>query len=132
MTDAEDLTIEVPNDAAAPAIARQFVRDHSDHLPPELIADAALLVTELVTNAVRYGRPRITVRITLDPPRLGVLVRDEGADLPPREPVQPPMESAAGRGLVIVDRVSSDWGVVPAITSSGKTVWFELVASRYE
>jgi anti-sigma regulatory factor (Ser/Thr protein kinase) len=130
--ESEDITIDLPSDLDAPAIARRFVDEHSDHLPRELIADAALLVTELVTNAVRHGRPQITLQVCLEPPRFGVLVKDAGTTIPTSNPQQPGADATGGRGLVIVDRLSAEWGVIPTQSSPGKTVWFELTAATYE
>lgn len=132
MTHPEDETIALASDAHAPSLARAFVSRHSDHLPAQLISDAELLVTELVTNAVKHGRPQISLRVLVDPPRLGVLVRD-GSDAVPSTDIGPPDQTAdSGRGLLIVDRASSAWGVITDESEAGKTVWFELTADTYE
>jgi anti-sigma regulatory factor (Ser/Thr protein kinase) len=123
---ANSVLVELPADPVAIQIARQFVSEHGKALSPELMGDAELLVSELVTNAIRHGRPAITLRIRLDPPGIGVEVRDEG----PGEPVvpleEPSSSQPSGRGLRLVDAVASSWGVRRAENPPGKIVWFTL------
>ncbi len=119
--------ISLPHDASAPALARQFIDEHRDHLDPSMIEDAQLLVTEIVTNAVRYGRPEIVVQLRLDPPALGIAVADAGAQLPDRPAVMPKNPAATGgRGLGIVDALATQWGVIPGTNAAGKIVWFDI------
>jgi len=59
------LTLQPRTDAAA--LARKFVHDHRDHLDPDIIENAQLLVSEIVTNAVRHGAGEICLTIRLDP-----------------------------------------------------------------
>lgn len=117
-------TIVLKPDSHAPSVARQYVEDHSDHLPAELIADAQLLVSEIVTNALRHGRGAITLRVRLDEPRLGIAVTDEGPGVPTQR--DPGIEEASGRGLLIVDAVARAWGVDSVPGADGKTVWFDI------
>lgn len=117
----------LPHDASAPALARQFIDEHRDHLDASLIEDAQLLVTEIVTNAVRYGRPEIIVQLRLDPPALGIAVADAGAQLPDCAPAMPKDPVATGgRGLGIVDALATHWGVIPGTDAAGKIVWFDI------
>ncbi|MDQ2796988.1 MAG: ATP-binding protein [Actinomycetota bacterium] len=129
-TDSTEFRLELSAGPDAPRAARRFVVEHAEILPPELIEDAELLVSELVSNAVRYGRPAIMVIITLEPPLVGVSVRDEGEMIPSASPTSVPTSAVSGRGLVIVDRLSSAWGVTPADPPPGKTVWFRLDAGE--
>jgi anti-sigma regulatory factor (Ser/Thr protein kinase) len=124
---ASRVTISLPDDLTAPAIARQFVHDNRDHLDPALIEDAQLLVTEIVTNAVRYGREEITLAFSLEPPGLGVEVSDTGEDMPvmPTEAI-PPLGSGSGRGMHIINALATHWGVDAEAQPKGKVVWFEL------
>jgi anti-sigma regulatory factor (Ser/Thr protein kinase) len=87
-----------------------------------LVADAQLLVSELVSNALMHAATEVTLTLDLDQERLRIEVEDGGADLPPLGAVVP--EAASGRGLLIVDRVASRWGTMPA--PDGKVVWAEL------
>lgn len=105
--------------AAARAFARQAVeRGHasvsSDHV--------ALVVSELVTNAVVHGEGDITVSLDVEADAVGVEVSDRDPALP--APVDAPIDAAAGRGLLLVSRLARDWGVRP--DRSGKVVWAQL------
>ena len=122
-----DAVIELPATGHAPAIARQYLTDHATSLPPDLLDDALVLVSELVSNALQHGQPRIVLRLRSDPPGIGVAVQDAGPELPqaatqPRDPA-----ATRGRGLLIVNALATDWGVRPSDPPPGKTVWFELV-----
>lgn len=121
-----DASLSVAPDADAAAIARRFVRDNRDHLDPSVIADAELLISEIVTNAVRHGAGQVRLRLRLDPPGIGIAVADTGAQMPRPRAAAPPSDQTSGRGLLIVDAVSSSWGVEPHDRPPGKTVWFDL------
>jgi anti-sigma regulatory factor (Ser/Thr protein kinase) len=89
---------------------------------PERIADAVLLTSEVVTNAVEHGAGRVLVRLL----RRGTYVRIEVQDDSPTPPVLlaiGPTEER-GRGLHIVSRLAARWGSRRAGT--GKVVWVEL------
>jgi anti-sigma regulatory factor (Ser/Thr protein kinase) len=92
----------------------------------QVAADAELVVTELVANAVRHAGTEITVRMaTLHDVPGGV--RAEVSDCSTR-PVRPRHASAfeeSGRGLFLVDTLSHRWGA--EATPDGKTVWAEIV-----
>jgi anti-sigma regulatory factor (Ser/Thr protein kinase) len=119
-------TIELPHDARAAGIAREFVQENSDHLPPDMIEDAQLLVSEIVANAVRHGRPDITLRVRVHPPGIGIAVIDTGEAVPTMPDEPPPPTQPSGRGLLIVDALASAWGVAPSEPPPGKVVWFDL------
>lgn len=128
MADTTEFILNLSSDADAAGLARRFVNDHSDSLPTDLVEDAKLLVSELVTNAVRHGRPDISLRVSLVPPLIGVSVHDQGSVMPSTEIQPPDLAAGSGRGLMIVDRLSSRWGVIPSDPAPGKTVWFRLDA----
>jgi anti-sigma regulatory factor (Ser/Thr protein kinase) len=111
-------TSELPRADVAPAAARVMVHEHADGMGDHA-ADVALLVSELVTNAVRYGDAPITVAITLDDGVLRVDVTDTGAgDRPSRKPAG----TDGGFGLQLVEMLAHRWGVMAGATH----VWFEL------
>ena len=84
--------------------------------------DLMLLVSELVTNAVRHARSdRFEVRLDVGPDRLRLEVHDEGAGFEPR--IAPPDGGTGGYGLFIVDRLASRWGVE---RDDGGVIWLEL------
>jgi len=81
---------------------------------------AALVVTELVANAVRHAHTEFIVTITLRSRYLHLAVRD--FDL--RPPVRAMPSDSGGRGLLIVEGVTAAWGFAPTI--DGKVVWATL------
>lgn len=121
------LVIPLPSDLSAAAIARQFVQDNRDHIRPDLIEDAQVLVSEVVTNAVRHGRPEITLLVRVDNPSIGIAVADSGDNVPAKPQGPPPSSQPSGRGLMILDALATAWGVEPNTDLlPGKVVWFEI------
>jgi len=95
-----------------------FLRDQ--HVAPSASGDAVLIISELVTNALRHGLGEIVARTALtDGGVLYLSVTDSGDELPELQPVDP--SRLGGVGLHIVDRLSSQWGISPF--PGGKTVW---------
>ncbi|MEU3978625.1 SpoIIE family protein phosphatase [Streptomyces sp. NPDC026672] len=86
-----------------------------------LVDTAELLVSELVTNALRYGEGEIRLRLLLDR-TLVCEVWDSGLVQPRRRRARDTDEG--GRGLQLVGLLSAAWG--SRRTPRGKTVWFEL------
>jgi anti-sigma regulatory factor (Ser/Thr protein kinase) len=115
-----------PADPGAVRTARAAVRSRLRAWDLDSLADlTALLVSELVTNALRHATGPIGVRL-VRPDRLdGVLLVEVSDPLPdpPRERVARP-EDESGRGLQLVAHSSRRWGTRPGV--AGKTVWFEL------
>ncbi|WP_052865076.1 ATP-binding protein [Streptomyces niger] len=97
----------------------------------EAAADAELLLSELVTNALRVPAPpdrQVGVRI-VHAPDAGTLrleVSDAGAGRP--EVRTPGPDETGGRGLLLVAAVAEQWGVTARLGGIGKTVWAELKA----
>ncbi|HXF36078.1 MAG TPA: ATP-binding protein [Actinomycetota bacterium] len=113
--------VVLPPDPRAASAARQVVRELRGVLPPEVVGDVALLLTELVANSVRHaglgGEDRIHVRIQLAADRVAVEVVDDGLGFRPSE------RAEGGWGLYLVDRLADRWG----IQRDGATVaWFEI------
>lgn len=110
--------------ATAPARARAFVEQAVCAVHDAQVLQAAqLLVSELVTNAVAHGAPPITVEVECDgSTELLVRVHDEGTDHPRH--LQVGAQEQGGRGIALVDLISTAWGVEPA--AQGKAVWFRL------
>ena len=120
-------TLQLPPDASAPRCARRYVQRQANELPDDLVADAMLIVSELVANAVMHGRPEIWLHVRSTPSGIALGVQDAGEALPPTTvPLDGLPDGLHGRGLRIVAALASTWGVQP--TSEGKLVWFELHA----
>jgi anti-sigma regulatory factor (Ser/Thr protein kinase) len=85
----------------------------------------ALLTTEAVTNAVRHGpsEGEVTVVATMSDDGWRVAVSDQGTAVPVVRRVAP--LSVGGRGMLLIDRLASAWGVENHGTT-GKTVWFHV------
>lgn len=88
----------------------------------DLLDTAQLLLTELLSNALRHSETPLLVAAALKDGRLRVDVTDSGHRMPKLRQAGP--DETAGRGLQLVDSLSSSWGVTPL--EHGKRVWFEL------
>jgi anti-sigma regulatory factor (Ser/Thr protein kinase) len=86
---------------------------------------AILLLSEVVTNAVRHAPGRVHVSVTLVRDRLHARVRDQS----PRLPMGREADEHGGRGIELLGVLSRRWGVQEH-PGNGKTVWFE-VARRH-
>jgi serine phosphatase RsbU (regulator of sigma subunit)/anti-sigma regulatory factor (Ser/Thr protein kinase) len=102
--------------------ARHFATQALRGVPEHLVADAELVVSELVTNATLHGWPPIALSITRGGPGVRIEVEDCGHHLP-MVPAQR-SDAMTGRGLSLVSALSTRWGVEPA--PRGKMVWAEL------
>ncbi|MGW6845656.1 SpoIIE family protein phosphatase [Streptomyces sp. NPDC054958] len=106
----------------APGRARRFARRALTRWGLEELSDSLeLLVSEVVTNAVRYAERPVTLRLL----RTDVLrceVGDDSPQLPRQRRARDTDEG--GRGLFLVNRMARRWGATRL--SSGKVVWFEL------
>jgi anti-sigma regulatory factor (Ser/Thr protein kinase) len=118
--------ITLPHAAGAAGVARAYLRRQANLIHPPMLEDALILTSELVTNAIRHGRPAVTLAVHLEPSALTVVVTDTGPEQPPLVPRTPHPDSPTGRGLVIVDALATRWGVTPQPGSPGKAVWFIL------
>lgn len=111
-------------DEHAPAQARTLLDELL--LPESVRRDAALLISELVTNAIRHGQDaddaEVRVTVTLSGMSLRADVRDEGrcGTLRP-QPTAP--EVPGGLGLILVARLASRWGQQH---DPSTCVWFEI------
>lgn len=120
-------TLLLPVSSISPAAARDWVRrsgcaEHS----LAVLDDALLLISELVTNAVLHGGPPIVLSVDCDGAGLHVRVRDGSTAAP--EPRAAPEDALDGRGMTLVELLTSTWGVAPVadVYGVGKEVWFQL------
>ncbi|MFF4351697.1 SpoIIE family protein phosphatase [Streptomyces sp. NPDC001530] len=112
----------LPREPRSVGRAREYARTQLVAWDLEPLVDTAeLLVSELVTNALRYGEGEIRLRLLLDR-TLVCEVWDAGLVQPRRRRARDTDEG--GRGLQLVGLLSAAWG--SRRTPRGKTVWFEL------
>jgi anti-sigma regulatory factor (Ser/Thr protein kinase) len=83
---------------------------------------AALLTSELVTNAIRYAGEPVRLFVTCSCGQLRVYVHDTSRDWP--TPLRAPADAEDGRGLTLVACLATHWGCYR--TSAGKAVYFTL------
>ncbi|MBX9363791.1 SpoIIE family protein phosphatase [Streptomyces sp. WAC04114] len=112
----------LPREPRSVGRAREYARAQLLAWDMEPLVDTTeLLVSELVTNALRYGEGEIRLRLLLDR-TLVCEVWDSGLVQPRRRRARDTDEG--GRGLQLVGLLSAAWG--SRRTPRGKTVWFEL------
>jgi anti-sigma regulatory factor (Ser/Thr protein kinase) len=118
----------------APSAVRDALRERGAHLPRQMRDDLLLLLTEVVTNAVRHsgatqGDP-IQIAMNENHDCVRVEVTDPGDGFQPPDRLVPDLSKTGGLGLVLVDRLSRAWGT--RRTARGALVWFELAHDRDE
>lgn len=103
-----------------PAQARAVVSAWADRLGLQDVRDdLTLVVSEMVTNAVRHAGPPVALEIQAEDGRVLIEVSDGSPDPPERRVA--PSDAEGGRGLLLVDLLCDDQGVRP--DPPGKTVW---------
>jgi serine/threonine-protein kinase RsbW len=123
-----EATHRLPHGPTAPAAAREAVDVAlAGRLAHDGLAELRLLVSELVTNAVRHsglaaGAP-IRMLIDTGDGRLRIEIVDGGRGFEPRPP-EPDPTRASGWGLYLVAQLADRWGVEPA--DPGTLIWFEI------
>lgn len=112
--------------AHAAKAARDALVGLADAASPEVLDDARLLVSELVTNSIRHGglRPGDPVELNAEASQglIRVEVHNAGSGFV-SEPGAPRHDQTSGFGLYIVERLASRWGI-----DGGREtcVWFEI------
>ena len=122
------VTFELIPEAASQA--RAVVNDDLGlAVPGKVLENAILLVSELVTNAVRHSAQgeleEVELRLKVEPERIRVVVSDPGGGFE-AVPRLPTASESSGWGLYLVDRIADRWGV---ITKDRNEVWFEIDVS---
>jgi anti-sigma regulatory factor (Ser/Thr protein kinase) len=118
----------MPATTDAPRMARRLMAVHTASFPEAVRHDAEIVISELVTNALTHGQPAITVELTTSTTGVHVAVHDTSPTLPELPAHVPDPAHATGRGLLIIDALSSGWGITATEDAPGKTVWCELSA----
>jgi anti-sigma regulatory factor (Ser/Thr protein kinase) len=121
----------LPAAPASVAIARRRLTEELRDVGvfDSAVADAALVISELLSNAIRHARPLhgswLRVAWTVDGGSIEVAVSDGGSPTRPR-PAHAPRSSLGGRGISIVEHLSHTWGV--RADEGMLTVWAILPA----
>lgn len=116
----------LPLGATAPSAGREHARAFArecGHISAQAAENTELLVSELVTNAVRAACGAVRLSLRRFPGELLIEVTDHS----PRPPVPscPSRESENGRGLLLVEALSQEWGWSP-LPDGGKRVYCRL------
>jgi anti-sigma regulatory factor (Ser/Thr protein kinase) len=129
-----DFVVQLDGGVHAAAAARRAVRANARELREPLDGDVLLLVTELVTNAVRHGGVGAEDPVRLEcrsaDGRARFLVTDAGAwhvndgTAPRRHAPALNGDGGSGWGLRLVAEVADEWGVLAA--APGTCVWFDV------
>jgi DNA-binding NarL/FixJ family response regulator len=106
-----------------PRLARRFVKEalqgRGVRSEVELVE---LLVSELVTNSIIHAHSDVEVTVSVSSELVRVAVFDSSPEPPTRSAAGP--DGASGRGLLMLDALSSAWGI--EFAPGGKSVWFEV------
>jgi anti-sigma regulatory factor (Ser/Thr protein kinase) len=116
-----------PAVTASIAAARHWVRDCVEGFGGPLrrhsiIQSAELLVSELITNAIRHGAGPPLIRLTWNGRLLRIAVSDDSNRWPRMRATK--NTEPGGFGMQLLDRLAQRWGVTPR--HRGKTVWADL------
>jgi anti-sigma regulatory factor (Ser/Thr protein kinase) len=121
------IAFELYGGPEAAAAARRAIVAGNGELPAAVRADVLLLVTELVTNAVRHAgagsERRVQIELLHRPGWVTVAVADDGRGDSLR-PTPATGSESGGWGLFLVDQIADRWGVESA--TPGSRVWFEI------
>ena len=125
-TQAKIVSFTVPGGKRAAGVARRSVLSSKVGLPGTIRHRLALLLSELVTNAIQHGgagpHETIEVRLSSTRQRVRVEVRDPGSTSPrPRDR----LDKGGGYGLLLVDHLADGWGREET-DAGGSLAWFEL------
>jgi anti-sigma regulatory factor (Ser/Thr protein kinase) len=117
------VTLDLAPNPASVGEARRFTVDTLRRWGrDDLTTSGALLVTELVTNAILHARTMVRVILERGADSVRVEVRDGS-------PIRPALrnhglDATTGRGLALVSQLSDSWGV--DVDGAGKVVWAQL------
>jgi len=120
----EQAVLELPQALSSVPQARRFAQEkviewHLDGL----LDDVSMVVSELTANAITHARSDCQLRMSLSDGRLRIEIVDAGFGTP--EPQPHSVTEEHGRGLHIIDALTSAWGM-EVVPGHGKVVWAEF------
>lgn len=122
-------TFRLPAVDTSAAEARRRTRQQLTQwrTPAETCDNAQLVISELVTNALRHTRTRtVGCELELFNSLLRIAVASDGTGPTYRDPGQAGPEDESGRGLLLVCSLATMWGVRPQDAGRGHVVWADL------
>jgi anti-sigma regulatory factor (Ser/Thr protein kinase) len=122
-------TVRLPCSLSSVRAARLFVADQLDlwgatthDVAHDQVVDAVLVVSELVANAVKFSAREVELRLDVHRDHIQIAVTDDNVQRAERQ--QPDRQTPGGRGLVLVDALTDEWG--QQWQGDNKTVWAQL------
>jgi anti-sigma regulatory factor (Ser/Thr protein kinase) len=117
------LSVGLPPEPSSATRARTLARERlGESCSRDALDTIALIVTELVTNAILHARTPLHLTVDQSPGHVRISVEDESTDQPAVRRYD--SDAVTGRGLALVEQLTSSWGV--ETTPSGKVVWCEV------
>ncbi|MFJ9565066.1 SpoIIE family protein phosphatase, partial [Streptomyces fuscichromogenes] len=114
----------IPADPAEVAAARALTTRRLAQWGLDDVGFAAeLVISELVTNAIRYGGPPVNLRLLWDRQRMLICEVSDGGHTSPHLR-RADLDDEGGRGLFLVAQLTNRWGTRPS--RHGKTIWAEI------
>ncbi|MCU1672432.1 MAG: stage sporulation protein [Frankiales bacterium] len=115
----------LPADGRSASAARRIIEAAVEEAQlGNLVDEALLLVTELVTNAVVHAGTELDLVVSTDGPTLRVEVSDRSPGALPVVREAPAETREGGRGIFLLDALATEWGT--RHFGTGKSVWFQL------
>jgi anti-sigma regulatory factor (Ser/Thr protein kinase) len=114
--------MQLAADVASCSTARCFVRETLGEATDDLRANASLLISEVVTNALLHASGPVTVEVLQEGSAYRIAVSDRSKTPPTEKGYR--SDDATGRGLQLVECLAAAWGWER--TGTGKVVWFDL------
>jgi anti-sigma regulatory factor (Ser/Thr protein kinase) len=121
--------LQLPSTPEAADLARTYVRGLGSSWPADRLDTVLLLVSETVTNAVRYGHGRVELELTWSDGSVRIEVSDANPDAPIRHPLSSESLPGGGLGLHLLDALTDAWGTQSRREPPGKTVWLAVPVS---
>jgi anti-sigma regulatory factor (Ser/Thr protein kinase) len=122
-----ELTASFPAERESPGRARRLAASELRHWghDEDLVSEAALVLSELASNAVIHAGSPFTISLQFEGSLLRIAVRDR-CPVPATTHGDGGLLVRAPHGLAVIQALSAQWGVENALDGTGKVVWAEL------